>query len=176
MINKSKTLVLGLAAMATLGLAGCGETSGAASSGPDIAPISQNDSSIPDVTANLQLVGDVKSDAEGTVVATWDPTTTNNPHFTKVSKMLYTLSNVTIYGNGDTDDSSQFKFTYDDKWSNDFGFDAVQFDAAVSADFKNAGGNIKCLVAGTYDFEYHPFFVAEEGVAAKMVIKAATLI
>lgn len=180
MFNKSKVLVLSLASMATLGLVGCGQSS---SSFVEDPTISQNTSSVVVAKENLQLVGSVKSTVgeTTTTIACWDPTgaddTSNpshfkNPHFTFVSSSLYTLLNVSM------DKDSEFKFTYDDKWSNDFGFGSIQFETAIAANFENAdstgkaSGNIKVVTAGTYDCYYHPFYVAEPDVTAKMVIKA----
>lgn len=174
MFNKSKVLVLSLAATATLGLVGCGQSS--SSSVDDQIDVSQNSSSIAESIKNIQLIGDVKN-AAGGVVACWSPDGTGavtNPHFTRESKMLYTLKNI------DMAKDSQFKFTFDDKWSGDFagsGIDQVittqevlaKFDLDKDNEYK---ANIKVLTGGVFDFEYHPLYVAEAGHTAQIVIKA----
>jgi hypothetical protein len=161
MINKSKTLVLGLSALAVFGLVSCGGTSSSSSSAePDIVDPTQNTSEVVSADQNLQIVGAIDG------VSDWDPTTKKNPHFTKESAKVYTLKNITIPA------GSQYKFTFDDKWSNDFGttgLDKTNSDAAYIAAIKG-DGNIEQVTAMTVDFYFHPLF-AYEGLTNKMIVK-----
>lgn len=95
--------------------------------------------------------------------------------------MVWKLLNVTL-GQGTTEaghEADQFKFTFDDKWSNDFGWEGLDQttfakEYFVCADAGAEKGNIKVIKSGTFDFEYHPFYVAEEGIGNKIVAKLHT--
>lgn len=171
MFNKSKLLVLALASMATLGLVGCGQssTTPVSSSVDDGIDVTQNSSVIPDVTEDISMVGSI-TDQSGATLSNWDQTAKTNPQFTKVSKMLYTLKNVSIAAN------SQFKFVANHAWTVQYNATGVCYkDATVKAKFEDTGDpdhNIKVVTAGVYDFEYHPFYVIEGDatLTAKIII------
>ena len=155
-------------------------SSSSSSSTEDIS-FSQNTSSIAETMYNLQIVGDM-SEGEPTWPS-WTPTAStaegdigSKVHFTRESKMIWKLEGVTL---GVTD---QFKFTFDDTWKNDFGWKGLDTanatfpkDNLAAADATATDDtNILCNVAGTYNFYYHPFYVAEEGIGNKMVVELVT--
>jgi hypothetical protein len=188
MFNNSKVVKLALLAISATVLASCGggatssaavsskaaSSSAAASSAAVVSSVesdpvfSQNTASVAETMYNLQIVGSGYA---------WTPAATN-PHFVHVSKMLWTLSNITVAAD------EEFKFTFDDTWKSDFGWVSVYNTGVtpitdgslVAADAAKvpANGedcNIKATKAATYDFEYHPFFIAESGIKNKMIIK-----
>jgi len=189
MVNNTKIAKFGLAAMAAVVLCACGtgkvssSSTPASSSSSSSAPVSssqeddysfaQNSTSIAETIWNLQVVGSIDN------ISAWNPTEhvgDKAVHFTRVSKMLYTLKGVVIALN------NEFKFTFDDTWKNDFGWKGFagndttaikEYITPADQAGVDAGNdsNIKCIKACTLDFEYHPFFVAEAGVSNKLVIK-----
>lgn len=154
MINK-KLGVLCLA-LASVGLMGCGGNQ------------TESQKSWTNEPINLQMTGSISTARNG-FTANWNPGADSTFHFDEGEANGYrvlTLKGVVLAA-GDA-----FKFTFDDKWSNDFGYDGIDPSSAVYANFENDGGNAKVVTAGTYDFVYHPFAVIE-GLKGKIVVTAA---
>lgn len=158
MINK-KLGVLALA-IVSMGLVACGEEDVSLEQG----------SSFPVDPINLQMTGSIAEARDG-FQASWNPGADSTYHFEEGEENGYrvlTLKNVVL----SVDD--QFKFTFNDKWDKDFGYTGIaeKETGSIYANFANESGNAKVLVAGTYNFTYHPFAVVED-LSASMVVTLA---
>jgi hypothetical protein len=191
-MSTKKFVVAAAAALLVAGIPACGTTpttsshvvtstaatsSAVASSSSGLAiSVHQNSSSLPLPTYNLTITGS----AYGWGFVPSDATR----HFTKVNDLLYTLDDVAAAAADD------IKFALDDAWNTSYGYTDVDWDYSdaqvpttdldssgvqlkISDMFENDGGNLKVVTAGSYDFEFHPLFIAETGLANKFVIKLA---
>lgn len=128
--------------------------------------IIQNTNSLEAPKYDLQIVGSMKGEE---TFPSWDPANAvERQLFTRVSNNEYTLKGINLA----VDD--EFKFTFDHKWSNDFGSEGVDVtNSPVAANFDiPTKANIKVKVAGVYDFKFNPLFVADPNATNKMVITA----
>jgi hypothetical protein len=187
MINNTKIAKFGFAAFAAIALCACGAKTTTSSAAPasSVAPVSsaapassaedynfsQNSTSVTETMWNLQITGSAYG---------WAPDKAAGNaavHFTRVSKMLWTLSNISVAVD------EEFKFTFNDGWNNDFGWkgcyntvtDTIkEYVGPADSTKKFVSGedsNIKVAKAAVLDFEFHPFYVAEAGLQNKLVIK-----
>lgn len=148
MINKK--IGLGLVFLSSLGLIACGNNP--TSSEEESYP--QESSVIEETMYNLAITG-TGAFMQG---HDWKPAEAagiEELHFVRVDKSEWKLTNIEL-AEGD-----QFKFVFNDNWGGDIGYSGLDSMSSAYANFENADGNAKVKVPGTYDFFYHPFWVAE---------------